>query len=302
LVLTLQHDTFPMKTRYAFLPLLTIAMASSLCHAQELYLGQTPPGLTPERFAPAIFSEDDYNEYVYTVLPGETACVFDRWADSGYPQGEIFISRNVEGQWTTPELFEVFREYDFVFLPTVSPDGKRWFFTSHALPLPAGEEGKIPLFFIEKTDVGWSQPQYIGQHIHASATDDGTLYLMVEGRDRARPAFRKLINGTYSGYEFVEPSEYFMENDAHLVVDPKGRYIIFDSQSRPRIGECRLFISFRRRNGRWTEPASMGTRIMQPAAMAWISYDGRYIFFKAGSDVYWVDAELTEEFRPPGRE
>ena len=287
-----------MKTCHTFLLLIILPAASSACQAQELYLGQKPPGLIPERFAPAVFSEDEYSEDVYNILPAETACVFDRWAETGFPQGEIFISRSVDGEWTRPELFEVFKEYSFVFLPTISPDGKRWFFTSHTLPLPAGEEGQIPLFFIEKTDQGWSEPHYIGQHIHASATLDGTLFLMVEGRDRARPAYRKLVNGSYEDFEFVEPAAYFTHNDAHIAVDPEGRYIIFDSQSRPRIGKCGLFISFRKKSGRWTEPVSMGTHIRQEAAMAWISYDGRYLFFKSDTDVYWVDAKLVEAFKP----
>jgi len=295
--------------------LLCVMTTPPRCEAQEdevkdtraststtLYLGQEPPGLTPELFVPEIFAEPDYSEHVYNIIPGKMACVFDRYAEYGFPQGEIFITRFVDGQWTDPELFEVFKDYDFVFLPTISPDGNRWFFTSTSIPLPDGESGKIPMFFIDKTDDGWSEPTYLGQHIHASATLDGTLYVMVETRDRGRPMFRRLIDGQYSDYEYVEPVEHFMERDAHLVVDPKGRYMIFDSQSRPRIGDCMLFISFRRGNGLWTKPVSMGEYIKQKAAIAWISYDGKYIFYKAGDDVYWVNAEVAESMRPEDQE
>ena len=78
------------------------------CHAQEdevkdtripdptaLYLGQKPPGLTPELFAPEIFAETGYSEHVYNIIPGEMACVFDRYAEYGFPQGEIFITKFV---------------------------------------------------------------------------------------------------------------------------------------------------------------------------------------------------------------
>jgi hypothetical protein len=300
-----------MGNSHTLLLFMAIIMVRSLSPAQEdrgegsgpsgppaSYLGQTPPDMTPELFAPEILAEGGFSEHVYNILPGEEACVFDRYAEYGYPQGEIFISRFLDGAWTEPELFDLFKDYKFVFLPTVSPDGKRWFFTSHLLPTPAGKKGRIPLFFIEKTDSGWTQPVYIGQHIHASATMDGTLYLMVEGRERSRPAYRMLVDGKYSEYEFLEPAEYFMENDAHLVVDPHGQYIIFDSDTRPRIGNCGLFISYRMKDGTWTEPVSMGRHIKERAAIAWISYDGKYIFFKAGDDVYWVDARLTEELKP----
>lgn len=268
---------------------------SDFPEVKEFYFGQEAPDLLPEIFAPAIFSKDNFREYVYNILPGEMACVFDRHADSGFPQGEIFISKFANGQWTEPELFELFKTYDDVFLPTISPDGKRWFFTSNSIPMPKGVEGKIPLFFIEKTVNGWSQPKYIGQHIHASATIDGTIYLMDEGRG---PAFRKLVNGKYLNYNYLKPSEYFKEGDAHLVVDPHGQYIIFDSQSRPRIGNCRLFISFKTKNGEWTKPTSMGKYIKQKAAMACISYNGKYIFYKAGDNVYWIKANIIENMKP----
>ena len=106
--------------------------------------------------------------------------------------------------------------------------------------------------------------------------------------------------GTASTVGFPRPLRAnFMERDAHLVVDPQGQYIIFDSQSRPRIGDCRLFISFKEKDDRWTKPASLGRYIKQRAALAWISYDGEYIFYKAGDDVYWVSAaKLIEKVKP----
>ena len=265
--------------------------------ALDRYSELDPPGLTPELFAPEIFSESNYREYVYVILPDRMACVFDRHADHGFPQGEIFISEFMEGRWTEPELFDVLSQYDSVFLPTISPDGSRWFFTSESIEPPGGARGRIPLFYLEKNDTGWGEPRYIGQHIHASATTDGTLFLIVESRDWNRPAFRLLVDGDYSEYQFFEPAEYFMENDAHLVVDPQGAYVIFDSQSRPRIGECRLFVSFRTPDGTWTKPASMGKYIEQRAAMAWISHDGKYVFYKADDEVYWVSAQIVEELR-----
>lgn len=276
------------------------AMGVRVCRSEEpdRYAGLGPPGLTPKLFAPEIFSGSNYREYVYVILPDRMACVFDRHAEQGFPQGEIFISEFEDGRWTEPEIFDVFSQYGSVFLPTISSDGNRWFFTSESIEPPGGAQGRIPLFYIEKSDAGWGEPRYLGQNIHASATTDGTLFVVVEGRDWSRPAYRPLVDGEYQEYQFFEPAEYFMENDGHLVVDPDGAYVIFDSQSRPRTGECRLFVSFREPDGTWTKPVSMGEHIEQRAAMAWISHDGRYIFYKADEDVYWVSARMVEELRP----
>ena len=42
----------------------------------------------------------------------------------------------------------------------------------------------------------------------------------------------------------------------------------------------------------------MGTVIKQKAAIAWVTTDGKYIFFKAEGDIYWVDAGIIEELKP----
>ena len=39
----------------------------------EWYSELDPPGLTPKLFAPEIFSESNYREYVYVILPDRTA-------------------------------------------------------------------------------------------------------------------------------------------------------------------------------------------------------------------------------------
>jgi len=54
-----------MKQNLLYLILLILLVSSANCHAQEQdfttrtgpYLGQKPPGMTPERFAPEIFSK-----------------------------------------------------------------------------------------------------------------------------------------------------------------------------------------------------------------------------------------------------
>jgi hypothetical protein len=133
-----------------------------------------PPGLTPKLFAPKIFSESNYREYLHVILPDRIACVFDRYTDHGFPQGGIFISEFMEGRWTEPESFDVFGQYDSVFLPTISPDGSRWFFTSEAIEPPGEPRSRIPLFYSGRNDAGWAEPKYVGQYIHASTTTDGT--------------------------------------------------------------------------------------------------------------------------------
>jgi hypothetical protein len=65
-------------------------------------------------------------------------------------------------------------------------------------------------------------------------------------------------------------------------------------------GSKNLYISFRDNNGEWTEPRNMYQCVGFPehAAMPHVSFDGEYLFFCSGGDIYWVDAKIIEELRP----
>ncbi|MGD9141282.1 MAG: hypothetical protein PVJ42_07055 [bacterium] len=264
------------------------------------YLGQVPPGMEPRLFARGIVSHPDYRTYTYVFLPNGNECVFDYYGDNEYKDGALFTTRLEDGKWIEPVPAGLFAGIDNVFLPRVSPDGETWFFTSTSLEMPEGVEGKTPLFYIRKDGTGWTEPRYLTQAIHASATEDGKVYYMVEGRDGSYPGFRQPLKGGYGDLEWCQPRDYFGGDMAHLVVAPDESYMIFDSEKRPRVGECRLHVSFRKADGTWTMPMSLGSLIELKASMAWISPDGKYIFFKAYDDVYWVDAGIVEKIKPKG--
>ncbi len=268
--------------------------------APNLYLGQEPPGMTPKLFAPGVVSKPEFREYTYVPVPDGVGFVLDWHGDRRYQSGALFTATLEDGgALGAPIPDTVFQQYDDAFLPRVSPDGNRWFFTSASLGAARGIGGPIPMFCMTIADSGWSEPQYIYQAIHASTTLDGTLYYMVEGRDTGRPGFQRLVDNKYGDLQLVEPAELWRFNDAHLVVSPDESYMIFDSDERPRIGACGLFVSFRLEDGTWSQPESLGGQIELPAAMAWISFDGRFIFFKANDEIYWVDARVVDQLRPP---
>ena len=264
------------------------------------YLGQGAPPMEPKVFAPGVLSHTKYRTYTYVFLPDGNECVFDYYGDSEYKNGAIFSTRLEEDKWTEPAPAGLFAGIDNVFLPRVSPDGKTWFFTSTSLPVPEGVDGKIPLFYIKKTASGWTAPEYITQAIHASATLDGDLYCIMEDREGNYPAFLRPDGAGYGDLEWCEPRNYFGGDMAHLVVAPDGSYMIFDSEKRPRLGECRLHVTFRKADGTWTMPMSLGSLIDLKATMPWISPDGKYIFFRADNDVYWVNAGIVEKIKPKG--
>jgi hypothetical protein len=256
------------------------------------YLGQKPPGLTPEIFAPGIVSIDEYSEFVCIFTPGAEECIFDRYGDDEYQKGAVFTTRIENGKWIKPEIHKLFAKYGEVFLPTLSPDGQYWFFTSNTLPIPEGVKSIIPMYFINKTEMDWTKPKYITQSIHASATLDGTVYLN---------SGREII--PHSGFNAIIDLNKSVPFDAgHSVISPDGSYLVFDNGKLPSHSDCRLFVSFNNSDGSWTDPVSLGKHIKQHAFCAWITFDGKYIFFHSldnrKGNIYWVSAEIIEELKP----
>lgn len=255
------------------------------------YLGQKPPGMTPEIFAPGIVSIDKYSEFVCIFTPGAEECVFDRYGDDEYPKGAIFTTRIENGKWIKPEIHKIFTKFDDVFLPTLSPDGQYWFFTSKTLPVPEGTKRIIPMYFMKKTEKGWTEPEYFTQSIHTSMTLDGTVYINSGREIKPHPGFKAIVD--------LDKSVPF--DAGHSVISPDGSYLIFDNSKLPRHGDCRLFVSFKNNDGSWTDPVSLGKHIKQHAFCAWITFDGKYIFFhsldNSKGNIYWVSAEIIEKLK-----
>ncbi len=236
------------------------------------YLGQNPPGKTAEIFAPGIVSVERFGEFVCIFTPDGRECFFDRHGDDEYPHGAVLTTRIQNGIWIEPVIADLFSGFGEVFLPTLSPDGRYWFFTSTTLPVPDDIEGRIPMFFMEKAESGWTAPAYCADAIHASATREGTVYIS---------SGRPIMAG-------------------HPVISPDGSYLIFDNSDLPRVGECRLFVIFND-DGVWSDPVSLGDHIAQHAFCAWISADGKYLFFhsrdNAKGNIYWISTDIIADVR-----
>jgi hypothetical protein len=255
------------------------------------YIGQKPPGLKPEIFAPGIVSVDKYSEFVCVFTPDGQECIFDRHGDDEYKRGAVFRTRIENGRWTEPAIHEGFAKFGEVFLPTMSPDGQYRFFTSKTLPAPEGIKKIIPMYFIKKTEAGWSDPQYLTQSIHASATLDNIVYVNSGRKIEQHQTFA----------EIVDLYRLFPFNAGHSCISPDGTYLIFDNGELPRIGQCRLFVIFKKRDGSWTDPISLSKYIQQHAFCAWITCDGQYIFFHSQDDekgnIYWVSADIIQQVK-----
>ena len=115
------------------------------------YLGQIPPGMIPEVFAPGIISTD-VNEGCLSFSKDGTLFLFTR-ADVG-----ILLMKQVNGVWTQPKLapFSAGKcDWDFMLMP----DDKT-VFVSSARPNEKGGETlqDYRIWISERSENNWSTP------------------------------------------------------------------------------------------------------------------------------------------------
>lgn len=252
------------------------------------YLGQTPPGMTPEIFASGIISTEDNIEFAGTFSPDLTEYFFTRRKKDTI-ENRIFYTRIQNGQWTKPELAPF--AYDcFEFEPHITPKGDKLFFGSKR-PLPGSKllNRRSYIWISTKTGEGWSPPEYLGppfdDAMFVCVSDDETMYN--SGITKSEP-----INGKYGPWEKIASHIYgpYM----HPCISPNEEYIIFDTD-RPFKGlDKGMFISFRKNGGSWGEIISF-RKVFDFEGLFGIpmlSPDGKYLFFSFQGNIYWVDAKI----------
>ena len=269
------------------------------------YLGQKPPGMTPEIFAPGTVSTENHKEFGCTFSPDGKEFYFTRGSIVLH-QNTIMVCRYQNGRWTAPAPAAFSGTY-YEDEPHISVDGELLFFGSER-PKPVATERKYGLWMMERSGDRWGEPRYYGFGMYITSTEDRTIYYTVFTEN----ADWEIVKARYVNDRYAEPellndginSPYF---DAHPCIAPDESFLIFDSKRPGAIGvegDIDLYICFRNKKGMWGEAINMGDRINSPVQehVTSLSYDGKYLFFARGEqdrwNIYWISAKIIEELRP----
>ena len=257
------------------------------------YLGQEPPGMEPEIFAAGIVSAPDSIEFSGTFSPDGSEYYFYRFSSDSVLR--LLASRIVDGEWAAPEQLAFTAGYD-ASEPHLTLDNNRLYFMWRH-PVPAGQPGLPSYFFVERTQTGWSEPLYAGQGMFLSSNRDGQFYttdmssMNIDGKTYL--AEITVVDGIFADYERLSIQTQ-SGNQAHPCISPDGSYILFDVQ-----GGNYLFVSFKNKDGSWGEPIDLTEHGFDPGAGgAYISPDGKYLFFALDRDIWWVDIGVIENLKP----
>lgn len=272
---------------------------------QGPYLGQKPPGMTPQPFAPGIITTDE-EEGSSGFARGGTVFLFQKFRKN---RCHTYISRLVGGVWTAPELIPFWETMaqngDFVF----SSDDKTMLYQVRT------ETGSGPvsqIWRVEVTDTGWGDSAPFPSPVntqdfesYASDTADGTLYFFSrrpggKGRsDLYKCAFKE---GAYAAaVNLGSLNTEYQEWDPFIA--PDGSYLLFCSTRPGGLGQDDIYIAFRAKDGSWTTPVNMGVEVNSPGSenRPYVTRDGRFFFFtstrKGSRDTFWLRAEYLDQFR-----
>lgn len=261
------------------------------------YLGQKPPGMVPEIFAPGFISGKgrlhcfpsfsvDNKQIYWMIIP---------------PQ--IMTMREIDGIWTSPKS-PSFSRGSRNQAPFVAHDNTIYFSSNGE-----GGQGGLDIWFTTKTDSNFTIPINIGDKINTGNSESAPTVSENKTIFYTGTAEGKLYNMGiyYSIYENGEyqtpvfPSEPINIQDSNILdytpfIATDESYLLFCSnRQNPEKELCHIYISFKNETGEWDEPVDLSLKMgfTRSSKFPYISPDKKFLFFSCGNDIYWIDAKIT---------
>jgi len=283
------------------------------------YAGQTPPGLTPEMFAPGLVSTTG-NQAGVAVHPGGREIYFVVIENiAGRFSCAIRVTRLEGCSWTTPVVAPFSGTHADMYL-AMHPDGSRMYFQSDRPIDHAESTYTYNIWYVEREGDGWSTPRSIGRPINGrsdtsgpSVTIDGTMYftLMNITTGHSEIYRSRLVNGVYQEPERLpdEVNSRFQNCDSYVAPDESYLLFVAFPTSGHQNNPGGLYVSFRNQDGTWSVARDLRPTIgSEEGSNVTISPDGGFLFLPrrdpagvTGLDAYWVDADVVDALRAPAR-
>lgn len=272
---------------------------------RSAYLGQTPPTLTPQKFAPQLISTENGAEF---------GSIFSKDGK------EFYYAVDVEGKakiksckydgaaWTAPKDLLVDDRYSFND-PFLSNDENRLYFISDRPIDGKGKKKDFDIWFVEREGDGWSTPKRPGGAINTEADE---YYVSISNKNKlffasniAADSTRKHDFDIYSANLDEGSAEKAFRlggavnsraYEADVFIAPDESYLIFTSVRKNGYGRGDLYISFKNPDGTSTEAVNMGLKINSKGheLCPFVTADGKYLFYSSEEDIYWVDARIID--------
>ena len=108
-----------------------------------------------------------------------------------------------------------------------------------------------------------------------------------------------LMSARFEAGELINIKEVSIGNEskiggAHPFISPDESFLIFD-----KIGD--MYITFLDNEGAWSPSKKLNHEINTSAYefAPYVTPDGKYFFFTRDDNIYWVDAKILDDLKPP---
>jgi hypothetical protein len=278
----------------------SFALAQSI-PPDSLYFGQTPPGNTPQIFAPGIVSIPNRNEAVITFSPDGASVFFyiQKYPGPGNPY--TMYATYTSNHWTTPDTipFTVGRSTGE---PSFAYNGNRvYMFATNAI----NQVGIADLSYSEKQGANWSNPISLGNppnseayQYHPCMVGDTSIYFSSNAGDICRCQYD---DGTYQSRVILPvPINHIGAptwGDPYVSADES--YMILKSIREEGYGQNDLYIAFKKTDGTWTNPKNLGNIINTPGdeTSGDVTPDGLCMTYGRNNDLYWVSTGFIDSLK-----
>ncbi len=253
------------------------------------YLGQKPPGITEEVFAPGIISYG-FQEHSLSVSPDESE-LFYVTSDAGYSLYRIIHLKKVNNLWSAPQIASFSSDYNDL-CPLFSPDGRRLYFVS-TRPLPGQSKGKEVgrIWYVEKNKDSWGEAVYLeiplpldANIANPSISANGTLYYQYSNGGKGWDLYQsRFINGKYTEPTNLGDKINTIHNESAPFITPDESFLLFHSNRPGGYGGMDIYVSFILADSSFCQPINLGEKI-NSKANDWrpiLTPDGKYLFFSS---------------------
>jgi dipeptidyl aminopeptidase/acylaminoacyl peptidase len=219
-------------------------------------------------------------------------------------EGIMYISEYKDGKWIEPSIPSFAQEGESEGNAYISPDGQRLFFTS-TRKVDGRSQGGYDLWYVDKVDNGWGEPQNVGSPINTSGEEvypavaaNGNMYYNSLNPSNGVLAIFKseYKDGAYTKPELLSEE---INGDTHVLtpfIAPDESYIIFCKTTID--DEADLYISYQD-EGRWSVAEKLSDKINSTSNKEvgpYVSPNGEYFFFSRidgaggnGGHLYQID-------------
>lgn len=258
-------------------------------------MGQQPPGLVAEPFAPGLISKEGW-EIEGVFAPGMNEFFFTTRSGKGKPITVIgFRQQN--------NIWEKYIEFTRTGEVAFSPDGSR-------MHMAKGYKDRVGHGWSERKSLGPMFDRKDWGIMRLTASTKGT-YVFDDYKSDDVIRISTLKDGKRQSPKMMGPIVNTGEWTAHPFIAPDESYLIWDSEREGGYGDSDLYISFRQDDDSWGPAINMGDNVNSDKwdAFASVTSDGKYILFNRridddsdddnmNVDIYWVDARIIEDLRP----